>query len=149
MSSLDQRVQILRRLRLYLERQRERFVSYLYLLEQQGAVIRAGDVDRLQHHVELEQTIIHDIDALERAIVPLEELYRHSFPHQEPSIGALKSSLQQVREQALVRNSENQKMLRERLESLRLEIKEVRRRGKPALSPYTRIGEPKLVDIRS
>jgi hypothetical protein len=149
MDELDERVQILHRLRRYLEQQRDRFLRYLQLLEQENTVIRAGNVDRLQHYVELEQMIITDIFTFQRAIDPLAELYRHAYPHREPSIVTLKSRLQQIREQALIRNEENRRLLQERLESLRLEMKEVRRRGKPPVSPYARLGEPTLVDIRS
>ena len=149
MSQVDQRVQILRRLRRYLEEQRERFLSYLYLLDQENAVIRNGDVDRIQHHVQLEQGIIGDIAALQRAIHPLEELYRRACPVAEKSILSLENSLRSLREKALVRNEENRRLLQGRLEILRQEIKEVSRRGKQAVSPFARIGEPKLIDIRS
>jgi hypothetical protein len=149
MNQLDERAQILHRLRRYLQQQRDRFLCYLQLLEQENTVIRAGDVDRLQHHVELEQMIIADILTFQRAIDPLEELYRHAYPNQESSIVNLKSRLQQIREQALIRNEENRRLLQDRLESLRLEMKEVRRRGKPPVSPYAQLGEPTLVDIRS
>ena len=155
MSQVDQRERILRRLRRYLEEQRTRFVNYLHLLDQQAAAIRGGDVDRIRHHVELEQGIIGGIETLQRAINPLKELYRQACsragePERRPeTVDSLEVTLQSLRDQALTRNRENQGLLRERLESLRLEIKDVARRGKPNPSPFTRIGEPKLVDLRS
>ena len=149
MNDLDERVQILRRLRRYLEQQRNRFASYLDLLDRQDTVIRSGEVDRLRHYVELEQAIITDILTIQRAIDPLEELYRRAYPLGDPSVSDLKSRLRQIREQAVTRNEQNRLLLQERLECLRLEIKEAGRRGRVPVSPFARIGEPKLVDIRS
>jgi len=149
MSHSEERVQILLRLRRYLQQQKDRFQRYLDLLERENVAIGAGDVDRLSHYVELEQIIIRDVRTLQRAIDPLEELYRRAYPGEEPSVVALKSRLEQIREQALVRNEENRRLLEDRLQSLRLEIEDIGRRRKPAVSPYARIGEPRLVDIRS
>ncbi|MBN1837167.1 MAG: flagellar biosynthesis protein FlgN [Spirochaetales bacterium] len=148
-SRLDRRIQILRRLRRYLEEQRDRFVSYLRLLELQGSAIRSGDVERIRDHVELEQEIIGDITALQRAIDPLEELYRRGCPQPGQPILTLRSGLDSLRARALARNRENRRLLGERLETLRLEIKEVGRRARAPASPFTLIGVPSLVDVRS
>jgi hypothetical protein len=149
MDQVEQKVRVLLRLRRYLEHQRGRFLNYLVLLEQQNAAIRSGDIDRLRQYIVLEQSIVGDIANLQRVIDPLKDLYRHSYPHEERSIATLESSLKRLCERVLTRNAENRRVLEDRLETLRLEIKEVSRRIKPALSPYARIGEPKLVDIRT
>ena len=161
MRILDQRMLILRRLRRYLEEQRDRFLSYLRLLDQENAAIQGGDIDRIRYHVELEQGIIRDIVTLQRAIDPLWELYRLGSAGRQEQPGAqkpgesrdavacLESSLRSLREKAQIRNAENRRLLRDRLDGLRLEIKELGTRRKPHLSPFARIGEPKLVDLRS
>jgi chromosome segregation ATPase len=149
MSHSEERVQILLRLRRYLQQQKERFEHYLHLLDREHGAIGSGDVDHLRQYVELEQGIIEDIRSLQRAIDPLDELYRRSYPRAESSVVNLRRRLGQIREQVLARNEENRRLLEDRLQSLRLEIEEVARRRKPVVSPYARIGEPRLIDLRT
>jgi chromosome segregation ATPase len=149
MSHSQERVQILLRLRRYLQQQKDRFERYLQLLDRENAAIGSGDVDHLRHYVELEQAIIGDIRALQRAIDPLQAMYRRACPQEDPTVTALASRLEQIRQQALLRNEENRRLLEDRLQSLRLEIEDIGRRRKPVVSPYARIAEPRLIDIRS
>ena len=146
--SLAERVQIPKSLRTNLLRQREKFQSYLQLLENQECAILEGDTEKLEVHVRLEQALVREIGVLQRVIVPLEELYRRAYPRQEASTRQLQRSLDGLRDRVLQRNMNNQKLLRSRLESLRQEIQGLRKEQRNP-SPYARIAVPSLVDISS
>jgi len=146
--SLAERAQILKSLRTNLLRQREKFQSYLQLLENQECAILEGDTEKLEVHARLEQALVREICVLQRVILPLEELYRHAYPREEESTRRLQRSLEGLRERVLQRNMNNQKLLRSRLESLRREIQGLRKEQRNP-SPYARIAVPSLVDISS
>ena len=62
---LEERIQIIKRLRDYLQKQREKFRSYLQGLDNQETAIRVDDTESLQIHVELEQSIVGEIYTLQ------------------------------------------------------------------------------------
>ena len=75
-TELDQRVAVLKRFRELLASQRDKFRSYMDLLDHQKRDIESGDVDALVAHVEAEQGIVAEIFAVQKVIAPLEDLYR-------------------------------------------------------------------------
>ena len=143
---IQERVTILRRLRETLSAQREKFRNYLALLEKEEEIIRKGDIERLESQVEVEQSIISDIFKLQRAMRPLDVLYRKAYPMREKSIANLESSLENVKKRVLVKNEKNRLLLKEKMALLRQEIKELRS-GYSMKSPFKEIGTPTLVDI--
>jgi hypothetical protein len=143
---LEERVRILRRLRETLTAQRKKFRNYLVLLEREEEIIRSGDLEKLESQVEVEQSIVSEIFKLQKAIRPLDELYRKAYPLREKSISSLESSLENVKKQVLVKNEKNRLLLKEKMALLRQEIKELRS-GYSMKSPFREIGTPTLVDI--
>ena len=123
---IERRVAILKRLRKYLKVQRERFHAYLDVLERQESDILNDNTEKLQAHVELEQSIVKEIYAFQKVIDPLEDMYRMAYPKREEEIPAIKKSLDHIKEQVLERNKNNQNLLREKMGNVRKKIGDIR-----------------------
>jgi hypothetical protein len=150
---LEKRVALLRRLRELLLDQRHKFERYLGVLDHEKNDIETGDVDRLVAHVEIEESIVSEIYTFQRAIDPLEELYRAAWPAGSPSEGpgheihGLRDSLQDLKAEVLKRNAENRVLLKARMELLRSEVLALRQPYARRAS-YSSSEGGNLVDIR-
>ena len=157
------RTAILRRFRELLKAQRDRFRSYLDVLERQKDVIEKGSTENLIRHVELEEKIVADIFSIQKVINPLEELYRNArqknlnipgafqiiAPDEEDDIMELKTALEWLKIEAISRSKRNKALLSRRMTELRVEIKNLR--SNPYIRPYSAFsdsGTPSLVDLR-
>lgn len=146
---LAHRVGILKRFRELLLEQRNRFQEYLVVLDKQKDVIETGNTDALISHVELEEKIVSDIFAIQKVIDPLEDLYRASYPERETEVPKLKAALEELKNEAVQRSKRNQKLLSERMEQMRSEIKTLRNNPFTARrSVYDTSGAASLVDIK-
>ena len=143
---IDERIMLLKKLKETLLCQRDKFMNYLDLLEKEEAVIIDDDMEKLEHHVQLEQSIVQEIYVIQRVINPLEDMYRVAFPEKEATIPELKISLEKLKGMVQGRNLKNRLLLKERMENLRLQIKNLPR-NIMAVSPYANIGVPSMVDI--
>jgi hypothetical protein len=124
---LAQRVALLRRFRELLIRQKERFQGYLAALEKQQAVIESGSAEELLAHVELEEQIVADIFSIQKVIDPLEDMYQAAIPvSPADDVPALKSALENLRNQAAIRFAQNKDLLSSRMAQMRAEIKSLR-----------------------
>jgi len=136
-SELAQRVAVLRRFKILLTQQRDRFRSYLELLDKQQNVIQSGSAEDLLSYVELEEKIVADIFSIQKVIDPLEDMYnticKPNFnipintqidsPDEVPS---LKASLENLKNEAVVRSTKNKELLSIRMAELRSEITALR-----------------------
>jgi hypothetical protein len=145
MNNTEQNIAVLRRLREMLVRQRERFQAYLELLEAEESSIRNDDAEKLLAQVEIERTIIAEIFTLKKVILPLESLYQAAYPGTDSTVPRLKAALDTMGEQIFAHNARNRRLLKERMESLRQEITELRGWPRDA-SPFAEV-VPGLVDI--
>ena len=145
MTSTEQNVAVLKRLREMLQRQREKFQGYLALLEQEEFSITRGDAESLLAQVEAEKSIIADIFSLKKVIEPLETLYQAAYPRAETTVPRLKATLEKMGEQVIAHNARNRTLLRARMDDLRLEIASLR--AWPRASPHFAQAAPRLVDI--
>ncbi len=107
----EQKVSVLQKLRGRLIEQRERFMQYLGLLDQEQAAVERGDTERLQQQLDTEQLIVSEIDSFQRAIEPLEELYNRAYPRRELEIPPLRSALQSVQRQVREKVQRNARLL--------------------------------------
>jgi effector-binding domain-containing protein len=141
----EQKTAILKRLREMLVRQREKFSSYLRLLEQEEASINEGDSEKLLAQVEMEQSIIAEIFTLKKVIAPLETLYHAAYPDTEDAIPRLKTTLEAMGTEIIAHNARNRQLLSRRMEELRKEITSLRS-WPHARSPFSE-AVPSLIDI--
>jgi hypothetical protein len=138
---LAQRVAILRRFKILLTQQRDRFRSYLEVLDKQENVIESGSAEDLLTYVEMEEKIVADIFSIQKVIDPLEDMYRSVLsgfgPGKTPSIDALesegtdevpgsKAALEDLKNEAVLRSTKNKELLSKRMVELRSEIKALR-----------------------
>jgi hypothetical protein len=127
-NELKQRVAILKRLKTLLTAQRDKFKSYLDVLEHQETDIIEGDTDKLEAHVALEKSIVKEIYAFQRVIDPLEDMYRMAYPRREEEneVPAIRESLERIKEEVLSRNKQNQELLSRSMTAVREKIKGIR-----------------------
>jgi hypothetical protein len=158
---LAQRVAILKRFRTLLTQQRDRFRSYLEVLDTQKNIIETGDPDELLAHVELEEKIVADIFSIQKVIDPLEDMYRAALSGFESSrhaplaagrdpeeVQSLKAALEGLKKEAVIRSTRNKELLSRRMAELRTEIKALRNNPYTARrSAFSDAGAASLVDI--
>jgi hypothetical protein len=146
---IARRVAILRRFRELLLKQRERFHSYIDILEKQQTVIESGSVDDLLVHVELEEQIVSDILTIQKVIDPLESLYNIGFSSPADDVPALKTTLESLKKQAIARSARNRELLSTRMASMRTEITSLKNNPftSTSRSLYEDSGTAWLVDI--
>ncbi|MDR2376698.1 MAG: flagellar biosynthesis protein FlgN [Treponema sp.] len=151
---LNQRVAILHRFRALLTEQRDRFRAYLEELDKQKDVIETGSAEELIAHVAMEEKIVADIFAIQKVIVPLDTMYRNfsvpDSPGSEIGVQGLKSALDSLKKEAVIRSNRNKDMLSRRMLEIREEIASLRanpRRPGGSYAPLNRPGGPSLVDI--
>ncbi|MDR0316270.1 MAG: flagellar biosynthesis protein FlgN [Treponema sp.] len=132
---LTQRIAVLRRFRTLLQDQRNRFRSYLEVLDKQQDIIESGNTDELLAHVEMEERLVADIYSIQKVIDPLDEMYRSLVSgmsagpiHSEKAddVSGLKAALDELKSEAVLRSSRNREMLSRRMVELRSEIKALR-----------------------
>jgi uncharacterized protein YjgD (DUF1641 family) len=152
-AELAQRVAILKRFKILLSQQRERFRSYLNLLDKQQNVIESGSAEDLLTYVEIEEKIVADIYSIQKVIDPLEEMYNAVVFEQNPvsqeEVPSLKASLEKLKSEAVVRSTKNKELLSKRMLELRQEIKTLRNNPYAASgrSAYSNSNKASLVDL--
>jgi hypothetical protein len=150
---LSRRVAVLRRFRAMLTEQRNRFQSYLEVLDRQRQVIETGTPEELIVHVELEEKIVADIFSIQKVIDPLDEMYRVIDSGKAGQAGGdeilgLKTSLEKLKNEAASRSGRNRELLSQRMAEIRSEIKALQsnpylKSARTAFAPPP----PALVDI--
>ncbi|MCL2243599.1 MAG: flagellar biosynthesis protein FlgN [Treponema sp.] len=165
-AELAQRVAVLRRFKTLLTQQRDRFHSYLNLLEKQQNVIESGSAEDLLTYVEIEEKIVADIFSIQKVIDPLEEMYNTVVSGYEPGknpqgkilksdnseeVSGLKASLEKLKTEAVIRSTKNKELLSKRMLELRQEIKTLRNNPYAAGGKRRHFSDSKtasLVDIK-
>ena len=124
-----QRAAILKRLRKLLVQQRDKFRSYLNVLEHQQTDIIEGDTEKLQAHVKFEESIVKEIYAFQKVIDPLEDMYHMAFPRKDEALDVpdIKESLDLIKTEVLERNKKNQELLSRSMTAVRGRIKGLQR----------------------
>jgi hypothetical protein len=147
---LVRRVAVLKRFRELLAQQRNRFRTYLEVLDKQKDVIERGSAEDLISHVEMEEKIVADIFSIQKVIDPLEDMYHAAYPGRDvEDVPGLKAALEELKTEAVVRSKRNRELLSRRMEEIRSEIKALR--GNPyAARPsiYAGEGSASLIDLK-
>jgi polyhydroxyalkanoate synthesis regulator phasin len=162
-AELTRRVAILKRFRTLLTQQRDRFRSYLEVLDRQKDIIEQGSAEELLAHVELEEKIVADIFSIQKVIDPLEDMYhaalsgfnprlssRENVQEDTSDVPSLKSALEDLKNEAVIRSTRNKELLSKRMVELRSEITALRSNpyaAKARQSAYTG-SSGSLVDIQ-
>ena len=163
-AELAQRVAILKRFKILLSQQRERFRSYLDLLDKQQNVIESGSAEDLLTYVEIEEKIVADIFSIKKVIDPLEEMYNAVVSGQNPAkipvraesaensdeVPSLKASLEKLKNEAVVRSTKNKELLSKRMLELRQEITTLRNNpyAGAARTAYGNTNKASLIDLK-
>lgn len=113
----EERVRILNRFKLAIEKQRDRFREYLRILEAQSG--NESLEEQLTFHLELEARIFSEIETFERVAGPLESLYREKDPDGAEQLPRLREQLDQTRREVLERAKRNKAEIRTQLKRLR------------------------------
>lgn len=145
---VERRVALLKRLKVTLSQQREKFVAYLKVLDAERSSIEGEAVDTLRAQVEMEEELVLDIHAIQKVIDPLEAVLHQAYEGavDEETLD-LRSSLETLKVQVQEKSRENRGLLARSMEALQGEVLRVRPQVR-SRNPYagTR-GTSSLVDI--
>lgn len=152
-AELAQRVAVLKRFKTLLTQQRDRFRTYLNLLDKQQNVIESGSADDLLSFVEIEEKIVSDIFSIQKVIDPLEEMYNSLMPARADSfnddVPDIKASLENLKSEAVIRSAKNKELLSKRMVELRTEIKSLRNNPySTGRTAYSESNKASLIDIQ-
>jgi len=160
-SELAQRVAVIKRFKELLIQQRDRFRSYLAVLDKQQLLIGYGSADEITAHVELEEQIVADIFSIQKVIDPMEVMYNASSAKGSAAdndlgtfitindVPALKATLEELKTQAVVRSGQNRDLLSRRMEEINSNIQTVKNNpflSKARFSVY-KSAAPTTIDI--
>ena len=127
---LDERVAILKRFRVLLMQQREKFREYLTVLEKQQDSITAEDTEALIAHTELEQQVVKGIANIQKVIVPIAEMYTHVqqavSPEDAATVESMQKELTNIQERVLAQNEKNRNLLRVHIAQIQQQMKQLR-----------------------
>ena len=148
-AEVDERIAVLKRFRLLLTKQRDRFRTYIDSLELQKDLIEQGNTEDLNQHIELEEKIVGDIMAIQKVIDPLQTMYQSAWNVDEPAeVPELQKTLDKLTVEAKKRCDRNKNLLQERMTGIRSEIKELRSNPFKRRSPYAVSAAPTIIDIK-
>ncbi|MCK9170331.1 MAG: flagellar protein FlgN [Treponema sp.] len=151
---VDERVAVLKRFRVLLVQQRNKFREYLTVLEKQQESITSEDTESLLAHTELEQQVIAGIANIQKVIVPMSEMYSNinkpSLLKENDSIEAIQTDLTNLKSQILTQNEKNRELLRTHMTQIRSQIQQFTNPYKGKRSIYAQknaVG--KLVEVQA
>jgi hypothetical protein len=151
---LAQRVAVIKRFKELLVQQRERFRSYLGVLDRQQFLIGNGSADEIVAHVELEEQIVADIFSIQKVIDPLEIMYNAVSNAAGPylpanDVPALKATLEDLKTQAAARSGQNRDLLSSRMADINSEIQTIKNNPYITNARYSTYqnAAPSLIDI--
>jgi len=160
-AELAQRVAILKRFKILLTQQRDRFRSYMDLLEKQQNIIESGSAEDLLTYVEIEEKIVADIFSIQKVIDPLEEMYYSVLSNHDDGkatvridnpeeVSGIKASLEKLKSEAVIRSTKNKELLSKRMLELRQEIKSLRNNpyAAKARRSFNESNTASLIDIK-
>ena len=161
-NELAQRVAVVKRFKELLIQQRERFRTYLDVLDRQQLLIGYGSAEEITAHVELEEQIVADIFSIQKVITPLEIMYNGMGIAAKADscedfgtfiriddVPEIKAALEDLKSQAVVRSVRNRDLLSDRMEEINSSLQTIQ--NNPFLSKarnalYQNVS-PSLVDV--
>jgi hypothetical protein len=145
-AAIQERIHLLKRLRNMLEIQRDKFRSYLNVLDKQEISIKSGDSKALEAQAAMEQQLVREIMSVQKVIEPLDSMYSRMYPEKQSEIINLQSSLRHLQDQVLRRNQENRELLSRQRDELKKQI-DALRLPRANRSVYGRQSAASMVDI--
>ena len=125
-TEITQRTAVITSLKDLMNQQEMRFRNYITVLEKHKNLINAGSrnvfTERLHVYIELEEQIIAEILSIQKAIDPLEDMYRKLDPCSQDDVPALKEKLEYLKNQAIILSTQNKEILKGRIKEVRSEI---------------------------
>lgn len=137
---LNERVEILKKLKALLEMQRNKFREYLKVLEQQEHSIETENSEALIMHTELEQEVVKGIANLQKVIIPMSELYKSSSSSDgnisDSAVNELQKDLSTLQNKVLAQNEKNRELLRTHMTQIKTQIEQFKNPYRNVKSVY-------------
>ena len=137
---LNERVEILKKLRALLEMQRNKFREYLKVLEQQEHSIETENSEALIMHTELEQEVVKGIKKKKKVIIPMSELYKSSSSSDgnisDSAVNELQKDLSTLQNKVLAQNEKNRELLRTHMTQIKTQIEQFKNPYRNVKSVY-------------
>lgn len=134
---LNERIALLKKFRLLLEKQREKFREYLTVLEKQENSIEDENAEKLLAHTELEQQVVANIMNLQKVIVPMSELYKSKGSSiKDDSVNEIQKDLEDLQKKVLAQNQKNRELLKTHITQIKTQITALKNPYKNTRSIY-------------
>lgn len=151
---LNERVEILKKLRALLEMQRNKFREYLKVLEQQEHSIETENSEALIMHTELEQEVVKGIANLQKVIIPMSELYKSSSSSDgnisDSAVNELQKDLSTLQNKVLAQNEKNRELLRTHMTQIKTQIEQFKNPYRNVKSVYAqKVTAGKFVEVEA
>jgi hypothetical protein len=145
---LQERIALLNRFRALLTEQRDRFRSYINVLEKQEETMAKGSVETLISHVDMEEKIVADIFAIQKVIMPLRDILPDASVDTDTGLYDLDAAVNELKTEAAGRAKRNKELLERRMEEIKGELNDLRAATafNRRRSPYSG-SSPSFVDI--
>ncbi len=145
-SELERRVALLKKLKETLHQQREKFSTYLKVLDQEQTSVQEGRLEALQEQVKIEETLVAEIGTFQKVLDPLEAVWKQTNPEAEDAeVVELKQNLAALKVQVQEKNAKNRSLLSAKMEEVRSELLKLRPRPK---NPYgSASSTARMIDI--
>jgi hypothetical protein len=137
------------RLARYLERLLSALRAYGELQGKIAESIRTGATDALALQADLDRGAAAEIDQLAHSILALRAPERGGPATAAAALQELQQRIERERAAALEANLRNRRQLSGALQELRAKIQELKGSPRPVPSPFSRIGEPTLIDFHT
>lgn len=142
---VGRRVAVLKRLKATLAQQRQKFQTYLKVLDAEKASIEGDAVETLRAQVELEEELVVDIHAIQKVIDPLEAVVSSTWDPDDEVLD-LRSSLENLKVEVQKKSEENRGLLSRSMELVDHEVVRLRPQVR-GLNPYAARSTTSMVDI--
>ncbi|MDR1149656.1 MAG: flagellar biosynthesis protein FlgN [Spirochaetaceae bacterium] len=130
---IKKRAAVLKRFKELLIEQRERFRSYIDILDKQKDVIENGKTEDILAQVEMEEGVAAGITAVQKVLEPMRFLYENVCSDAKDSgISEISSALENLQQETFQRVKYNKDLLEKRMILIRDELKNLRS------NPFTR-----------
>ncbi len=151
---IDERVEILKKLKSLLESERNKFREYLKVLETQEISIQNEDTVSIAAHTKLEEEVVKNISNIQKVIVPMTELYKSAKTENplenDENILKIQNDLTELQKKVSIQNQKNQNLLRTILPKVKVQIENFRNPYKNLKNVYGQTGATgSLVEVNA
>lgn len=136
-----------KKIRIILLEQKSKLTKYLDVLEKEKISLSDKNPDQLSERIEIESSIIEELNAFKKVLEPLEIMYGKSPYKKDVNLKNLKNVIYDLCDKVTTKTDKNKKQLNNILNEIKLNINQIKNNSKINLNNSYNNVESRLVDI--